>query len=271
MDFSMRKSRVLGKLRAGEVVNCFKMNFSDTRAFEIAARHGFDVLWTDMEHVPNDWSTIEKQVLATKVYDVDLVCRIARGSYSDYIRPLEMDATGIMVPHIMSAADAERVVSMTKYKPLGNRAVDGGNADGAFCNVPFLEYLETANSERFSILQIEDPQAVEELDAIAATPGYEILFFGPGDYSCALGVPGQTNHPEVQKARKMVAETARKHGKFAGTVGSPANRQELIDMGYTFISMGADVVALSNYCKDMAVAFGITGSNEPVSMYGGKD
>ncbi len=270
MNFSMRKSRVLRKLRAGETVNCFKMNFTDTRAFEIAARHGFDVLWTGMEHVPNDWSTIEKQVLATKAYDVDLLCRVARGSYSDYIRPLEMDATGIMVPHVMNAADAERVVSMTKYKPVGNRAVDGGNADAAFCNVPFLEYLETANRERFVILQIEDPEAIENLEEIAAVPGYELLLFGPGDYSCALGIPGQTDHPEVEKARKMVAEAARKNGKYAGTPGSPANRQKLIDMGYTYISMGADVVALSNYCKDMAEAFGISEGNEPVSQYGGK-
>ena len=271
MNFSMRKSRVLRKLRAGEVVNCFKMNFSDTRAFEIAARHGFDVLWTGMEHVPNDWSTIEKQILAAKVYDVDLLCRIARGSYSDYIRPLEMDATGIMVPHIMNTADAENVVSITKYTPIGNRAVDGGNADGGFCNVPFLQYLETANSERFVILQIEDPEAMNDLEAIAAVPGYEMLLFGPGDFSSALGVPGQTDHPEVIKARKSVARIARKHGKFAGTVGSPENYKELIDMGYNFINIGADVVGLSNYCKDIAAAADITSSNEPVSLYGRRE
>jgi len=269
MNFPMRKSRVLRKLRSGETVNCFKLNFTDTRAFEIAAMHGFDVLWTGMEHVPNDWSVIEKQILATKAYDVDLVCRIARGSYSDYIRPLEMDATGIMVPHVMSAEDASEIVSATKFRPVGNRAVDGGNADGAFTNMPFLEYLETANTERFSILQIEDPQAVEQLDEIASIPGYEILFFGPGDYSCALGIPGQINHPEVNKAREMVAEAAEKHGKFAGTVGSPGNYKELLSLGYKFISMGADVVGLSNHCKEIASAFGISDNNRPVSYYGG--
>ena len=256
------------KLHAGKVVNCFKLNFADSRAFEIAARHGFDVLWTCMEHVPNDWSVIEKQILAAKAYDVDLVCRIARGSYSDYIRPLEMDATGIMVPHIMSRADAVQVISMTKYRPLGKRAVDGGNADGGFCNVPVQEYLKTANEDRFSILQIEDPEAIDQLDQIAGLDGFEILFFGPGDYSCALGIPGEVNHPEVQKARRKVAETAQKYGKFAGTVGSPANRPELIDLGYTFISIGADVVALSNYCKEMAEACGISESNKPASQYG---
>ncbi|RKX72258.1 MAG: aldolase, partial [Spirochaetes bacterium] len=124
------------------------------------------------------------------------------------------------------------------------------------------------NSERFSILQIEDPQAIEEIEAIADVTGYEMLFFGPGDYSCSLGIPGETNHPEVQKARKLVAEVARKHGKYAGTVGSPENYKELVDLGYNFISMGADVVGLSNHCKDIAQAFGISSSNNPVSYYG---
>ena len=179
-----------------------------------------------------------------------------------------MDVTGIMVPHILTAADAEKVVSMTKFTPVGNRAVDGGNADGAFTNIPFLEYLDTANKERFAILQIEDPMAIENLEEIAAVPGYEMLLFGPGDYSCALGIPGQTDHPKVKKARKMVADIAHKHGKYAGTVGYPENYKELIDVGYNFISMGGDVIGLSNHCKDIANAFGISDSNHPVTFYG---
>jgi 4-hydroxy-2-oxoheptanedioate aldolase len=58
---SMRPSRVLARLRAGEVASCFKINLSDPRAVEIAAMSGFDCLWTDMEHVPNGWEAIERQ------------------------------------------------------------------------------------------------------------------------------------------------------------------------------------------------------------------
>ena len=68
----MRPSRVLGKLRSGGVVSCVKLNLSDSRAFEIAAMAGFDCLWTDMEHVGNDWSAIEKQVLAAKACNTDI-------------------------------------------------------------------------------------------------------------------------------------------------------------------------------------------------------
>jgi len=168
MKFSMRRSRVLGKLRAGEVAYCFKLNLADARACEIAARHGFDCIWTCAEHVANDWSVIENQILAAKSYDVDILCRVPRGSYSDHIRPLEMDAAGIMVPHVMGVEDAEKVIRMTRFQPLGRRAADGGNADGFYCNIPFEEYIRQANSERFVVFQIEDPEPLDELEAIAA-------------------------------------------------------------------------------------------------------
>ena len=270
MKFSMRESRVLRKLRQGQLVLMTKINSSDCRVSEIAARYGFDCIWVGMEHIGNDLSVIERNVLVGKSYDVDVLCRVARGSYSDYIRPLELDSTGIMVPHVMSAEDAMNVVRMTRFPPMGRRAVDGGNADAGYCNVPFEEYLETANKERFIVLQIEDPEAVDELDAIAAVPGYDVLLFGAGDYSVAIGHPGQMDHPEVVRVRKLIAQTAKKHGKFAGAVGSPANLQSLVDMGYSFISIGADVVGLSLYWQDLASACGISNSNEPVSQYGMK-
>lgn len=268
MKFTMRPSRVLRKLRAGNVVNCFKINFSDVRATEIAARHGFDCIWTDTEHVANDWSTIEKQVLATKSCDVDLLCRCARGSYSDYIKPLELDASGIMVPHVMSLDDAKKVVWMTRFHPVGRRPADGGNADAFYCNVPFDEYVAQANLERFIILQIEDPEPLNELDAIADVEGYDILLLGIGDFSHSIGAPGQMDHPLILQTLKLIAEAANKYGKFAGAIASPATRRNLIDMGYTFISMGADVVGLSQYCREMARACGIETGNDPVAQYG---
>lgn len=245
---AMRPSRVLAKLRAGEVAVVTKLNLGDARAMEIAAMTGgFDCLWTDMEHVPNTWAVVEKQVLTGKVYNVDTMVRVARGGYSDYIRPLEMDAAGIMVPHIMSLEDARQVVRMTRFHPIGRRPVDGGNADGAYCAIDLVDYLRQANAQRFLCVQIEDPEPLDELEAIVALEGIDIIFFGPGDFSQGIGAPGQFTHPLLVETRRRIAALCVKHGKFAGTVGSPANLAELVDMGYRFISMGADVVALSQY------------------------
>jgi 4-hydroxy-2-oxoheptanedioate aldolase len=241
---SMTGSRVLQKLRAGEVVTCTKLNLESSRVVEIMAMAGYDCLWLDMEHVPNDWLNLEKQILAAKAHGTDVLVRVSRGSYSDHVKPLELDATGIMVPHIMGLEDARNVARMTRFHPIGRRPVDGGNADGAYCQVNFLDYLKQANEQRFVVVQIEDPEPLPELEAIAQVPGIDMLFFGPGDFSQGIGAPGQWGHPEMARTRQRVAEVCRAHGKFAGTVGSPAQAPELVAMGYQFISIGADVVHL---------------------------
>ncbi len=251
----MRPSRVLKRLRAGQPVTCVKTNLADARLAEIAGIVGFDCLWTCMEHIPNDWSVIEKQIWAAKVHDMDVVVRVARGSYSDYIRPLEMDASGIMVPHIMSAEDAKNVVRMTRFGPVGRRPIDGGNADGAFCQIDLQEYIRQANEQRFIILQIEDPEPMEELDAIAAVEGYDMLLFGPGDFSHGIGVPGQMDDPRIVEARHRIVEVAAAHGKFAGTVGGVEAVGELLGMGYQFINIGADVISLATHWAELISQF----------------
>ena len=266
----MRASRVLAKLRAGGAAFTFKMNLADARAAEIAAMGGCDCLWLDQEHVANDYRVLESCIWAAKSRDVDVMVRVPRGSYSDHVRPLELDAAGIMVPHVMSLADAQAVVRMTRFHPLGRRPVDGGNADGAYCNIDFIDYLKQANEQRFVVVQIEDPEPLAELDSIAALPGIDMLFFGPGDFSHGIGAPGQWDHPLLLDARRRVAEAAMAHGKFAGTVASPANLDELIALGYRFLSMGADVVGLSQYCHALMAEFAKRSANGNTCFYGAK-
>ncbi len=247
----MRRSRVLEILRSGKIATCFKANLTDGRVSELASMCGFDCIWLDQEHIGLDWSLMAAGIWAAKAYDTDVMVRVARGSYSDYIRPLEMDASGILVPHVMNLDDAKRVVQMTRFGPIGRRPVDGGNADGGYTGLGFKEYLKEANEKRFIILQIEDPEPLDELEAIAELEGYDMLFFGPGDFSHGIGAPGEWDYPLLTETRKRVAEVANKYGKFAATVGSPENFRELVDMGYGFINIGADVVGLLDYCKTL--------------------
>lgn len=254
----MRKSKVLQKLRAGEIASCLKINFSDAKVCEVVALSGFDCIWMDQEHIGQDWSVIASGIWAAKAHNTDVMVRVSRGGYSDYIKPLEMDATGIMVPHIMGIEDARSVIEITRFHPIGRRPIDGGNADGAYTGLDFKDYLRQANQQRFVVLQIEDPEPLKELDAIAALEGFDMLFFGPGDFSQGIGAPGEWNHPKLIEARKRVAEVAHTHGKYAGTVGSHESLLELTKMGYHFVSVGADVVGLKNYCSDLLKPFHTT-------------
>ena len=121
--------------------------------------------------------------------------------------------------------------------------------DGQFCLVPLADYLHHSNTERVVILQIESPEALENVEKIAAVPGFDGILFGPGDFSHRVGKPGQLDAPEVVAARKRVAAACRKHGKFAMTAGLIAPFSELVAEGYRVIGIGADVVGLTTYVK----------------------
>ena len=250
----MRPSRVLREMREGKLSSCFKINLSDPRGIEIVASAGCSVVWICNEHVPNDWLNLENQIRAAALHDTDVLVRVAKGSYSDYVRPFEAGAAGIMVPHVGTAEEARQIVRWTRFHPLGQRALDGGNVDGCFAQVPVGEYIAFSNRERFLILQIESPEAVENVEEIAAVPGFDFFTFGPGDYSHLIGKAGDVHAPEVEAARRRVEEAARKHGKRCVAVAVPGSQEELLARGYSITAIGADVIALANGVKSALAA-----------------
>ena len=126
----LRSSRMLRELRAGQCPTVLKLNLIDTRVVELAGLAGASAVWLCNEHVPNDWLNMEHMIRAAKLYDMDTIVRVSKGSYSEYVKPFEADATAIMVPHVASAEEARRIVEMTRFHPLGRRPIDGGNMDG---------------------------------------------------------------------------------------------------------------------------------------------
>jgi len=259
-QYVMRPSRCLAKMRKGETAVSIKINFADPRIIELAGLVGFDCVWTCMEHVPNSLDTIENQIRASKMFDMDIVVRVRRGSYSDLILPLEADATAIMIPHVMNLEDAKRIVYYTKFHPIGRRPWDGGNSDGQFCLLPGKDYHEQANRERFNILQVEDPEVLDDMEEIAKLPGVDMIFFGPGDFSQGIGTPGDFSNPKIEETRKRLADVANKYGKFAGTVGGPDSLERLSKMGYHFVNVGSDVTVLGNQWTEIANKVGIKSS-----------
>ena len=249
-----RRCRMLDKMRAGQKVISYKLNFSCPRSAELAALSGFDAIWICQEHVPTDHSTMEAQIMAAKARDCDTIVRVAKGCYSDYIRPLEADASGIMIPHLMSLAEAEEIVRTVRFHPLGRRPVDGGNSDGMYCKLAFRDYIKFMNENRLVIVQIEDPEPLSELDEICQVPGIDMIFFGPGDFSHAIGHPAEFDHPEVNRVRKLIVETAHKYGKFAGTVAVPSLEQCFAE-GFDYVNGGSDVNTIRSGCDQIMEKF----------------
>lgn len=243
----LRSSRILREVRAGQRATVLKLNLIDPRIVELAGLAGASGVWLCNEHVPNDWLNLEHQIRAAKLHDMDTIVRVNKGSYSDYVKPFECDATGIMVPHVASADEARAVVDMVRCHPLGRRAMDGGNMDGAFCQISLADYAKQNNTERFVILQIESPEALEQVEQIAAVPGFDMLLFGAGDFSHRIGKLGQATAPEVVAARKRVAKAAIANGKYVAVASLYGQKEEVIAEGTHVFTLGADVLGLGDF------------------------
>ena len=241
----MRRSKTLEKLRAGQTVMCLKNTFVNADIVEMMGYIGIDVCWICNEHLGINPENLKNIIRAGRAADIDVMVRRPFGYYDDMIQPLEMGAAGLMIPHCASAEMAREVVKAAKFHPIGKRGVDGVSGDSYFGSTTGVEYMETANRETFIMAQIEDAEAIDQIDAIGAVEGIDILFVGPADLSHSLGVPNQFKHPKVQDAISKIIEAARKHNKWCGTPGlDDAYTVDLIRRGVNFITFGGDYGAL---------------------------
>lgn len=254
----MRKSKTLEKIRNGGWVLSTAVAVGGSRVAELAGYMGYDCLWLDMEHKPCSQMDVFHMIQGARVSDIDCLVRVRKQGYLDYFRALEDGAAGIMVPHVKSAEEAREIVRNAKYPPLGNRGIDMAGADSRYMLDGGKANMEFANRETFVMIQIEDKEALDEIDEIAAVEGIDAFFVGPGDLSASLGVYGEANSPVMEEAIKKVAAAAKKNGKWWGIpVGSPELGQKYLDMGASFLNYSSDLGAIVREFKRAYNAFSV--------------
>lgn len=239
----MRPSRVLSKVRNGQPALMTTLHFRDPQVFELTSLMGFDAIWMDLEHHPTSVEKADELMRAARVGVSDIVARPGRWEYMRLGRMLESGAHGILYPRCESAEEAAEVVRWSKFHPLGERGQDGGNPDNPYCYTPMAEYTRLANEQTFVAIQIESPRAVDQAEAIAAVPGVDFIFFGPGDFSVLTGQAGQVQNPEADRALERIAKATAAAGTWWGTVSfGPEHAKELIDMGCMLLARGCDLI-----------------------------
>jgi 4-hydroxy-2-oxoheptanedioate aldolase len=244
----MTSSRVLRKLRAGEfVVTAGLGRVAEPWLAEVIGRLGYDVIWFDLEHRAFGMQHIDPISLACRATGIDLMVRICKTGYQSPMQALEFGANGLMIPHVRSAAEARQWVEWVRFPPAGRRGLDCAGADAAWGLDDARAYVAHANREVFLALQIEDREAIDCVEEIAAVDGFDLLFVGPGDLSMSYGVPFEFDHPRLQDAIGRVAHAVKQQGKWWGIpTGTPEAAQSALDRGARMITAGVDHVFLVN-------------------------
>lgn len=232
---------------------------------EICAGAGFDWLFFDAEHSPNDIATLLPQLQVAAAYPVVSVARPPINDAAIIKQFLDTGVTTLIVPMVDTAEQAEAAARAVRYPPLGVRGVGSALArSGRWNRVP--NYLQTANESLTLVVQIESVAAVENLEAIAAVDGVDALFVGPSDLSASMGLIGQQNDPRIEEAVLRAIEVGHAAGKLVGVnaFAEPAARRYL-EAGADFVSVGADVTILARGTEALADTFRDDGGQAPLS------
>lgn len=252
----MRPSKVLAKIRAGQVARICCTGSPISFFPAIAAHFRYDGIWVDAEHRVWDARDAEAMLGRHHAADIDCIWRPPTKEKNALYRLLEDGASGLMIPHVGTAEEARALVNAMKFPPLGDRGFCGGGRDASYWVGKPADYIEQANRETFLVAQIETPQALENIDAIAAVPGVDVLFLGPGDMSIRLGCTGAVNDPAMMQAQQKIAAAARKHGKAWGRpIGTAADAKAIIEIGAQFVVHGSEFGALHQHLGQCATEF----------------
>ena len=243
------------RVLAGELLAGTFCNLGSHITTEIAGNAGFDWLLLDLEHGAGDQSELVHQLQAAAAADTPAIVRIAWNEPWRFKRVLDAGAAGVMVPWVSTVEEAQAATTAMRYFPDGVRgAATLIRANGFGRDRD--EYLQAANDNLLTVVQIETRQAVEHAAAIAAVEGVDVLFVGPFDLSIGLGVGGQFEHPEFLAALEQVVAGAKGAGKAAGILlQRPDQVAETIERGFSFIALGSDGGLVANSMAQLAAAF----------------
>lgn len=217
---------------------------------EIMASAGFDWLVIDAEHSAIELSEIQLLIQAMDGQDCPAIVRITSNDANQIKRVMDCGATGVMVPMVNCAADAEAAVSHTYYPPKGTRGVGLARAQGY--GAGFQEYLKWMDNHAVVVVMIEHKDAVENIDEILSVPGVDAFIIGPYDLSASMGMPGEVSHPDVQDAISRVCAAGLAHKKTGGLHVVEPDKDalyELIDSGYRFMGYSLDTRILDANCR----------------------
>lgn len=173
---------------------------------ELAGAAGFDVVLIDTEHGPADDAMLENHLRSARLAGVESLVRLGRNDPLLILRALDAGASGIVVPHVTSVAEATSAVRAAHYPPFGSRGLAVSTVAGHHGTVPLPVHLKNAEST-FVMAQAEDAAASDNMAGIARVEGLDAVWIGPSDLSMSLGHPGQYDHPNVVEAVDHIAET----------------------------------------------------------------
>ena len=195
----MRTNNIITRMKAGEMAYGCNLSFPSSTLIELMGRVGFDFVMFDGEHGPFTPEVLDDLCRFADMAGLTPVARVPNIEDSTILRFLDRGIMGIMGPHIINKERAEQLAQACRYAPRGKRSFGSGRGAyfGDYESGP--AYMEHTNSNILVMAQLEDVQALDNIDEILSVDGIDIYSSGAQDIAQSMGLPGQPNHPKVKE------------------------------------------------------------------------
>lgn len=240
------------------------LGLADAYSAEILAGTGYDWLLIDGEHAPNDLRSMLHQLQAIASAASALppgapaphpIVRVPVGETALIKQVLDLGAQTVLVPMVDTPAQAQQLARAMRYPPDGVRGMGSPLARSSRWQA-YPQYVHEANQQVCLLVQAETVEALQNLDAIAATPGVDGVFIGPADLSASMGHTGDPGHPDVQAAIQDGIARILRAGKAPGILATTeAQARQWLAAGALFVAVGVDTLLLASAAQDLLARF----------------
>ena len=232
----MIRNRMKEKLAAGEPAFGVSVMIPSPQIVEMIAAAGFDWVLLDCEHGTLTLESVELMAMAAEASGITPIARPASRSPEHILQVLDRGVLGVQVPHVNTVAQAREVVQAVKFHPAGRRGLAAGTRAARYdAHGSLAEYVKAANDATLIAAQIEDAEAVENLDALLGVEGIDVFFIGPSDLSQSMGHPGNPKAPPVAKAIEESLARMRAAGRTPGMPATAENVRDAVAKGVRYI------------------------------------
>ena len=216
---------------------------------EVLGLSPLDVICLDAEHAPFGRLDTDACISQLRHADTPSLVRVADDSATEIRNALDCGATGVLVPHVTSAEQAERIVKLAHFGE-GGRGFAGSTRAAEFTTRPMPTHLERSQQETTIVVQIEDLAALDQVEAIAQVSGIHGLFVGRADLAVAMqkGV----HDPEVLDAVKTICRICNENGRAVGMFTPDTGELNMwIELGASFFLLASDHAFLLNGARNL--------------------
>lgn len=233
------KPPLKARLAGGELIVGTFIKTPSPMLVEVLALSALDCLCLDAEHSPFDRATIDACVFAARAGEMDIVVRVPSAAPEHLLHALDCGAAGVVVPHVRSAEEARAAVKACHYG-RGGRGYAGSSRAAGYATIPMSQHKANSLARTVVIAQIEDPEAVEAIEEIAAVEGVDALYIGRVDLTVAYGVE-RLDDARVVTAMETVCAAARRFDRPVGMyLSNPEEVALWREKGATLFLLGSD-------------------------------